>query len=291
MAALKEIKQKVGAVQKTKQITKAMNMVAAAKYKSSQTRMLSFRPYAIKFMDVLQSVAMRVESMAHPLLSVREPKKIWIVTVTSDRGLCGAFNSNIIKATERFIEEKKQEGKDTLLIPLGKKGKDYFRKKMEVRGDRVDMFRKVDMDLAKDISNELIESFVNEEYDELYIIYNEFVNVSVQKPVVVKLFPLSTIGEGDAQSAGSMLSYLYEPSETAIIDKLLPMYVNVLMYRALLETVAGENGARMVAMDNATRSCEEMISSLTLKYNKARQSAITAELMDIVGGTEALAQG
>jgi F-type H+-transporting ATPase subunit gamma len=211
--------------------------------------------------------------------------------VTSDRGLCGAFNTNLIKATERFIMEKKREGKETLLISIGKKGRDYFRKRADIRGERVDVFRKFDMTLAAGISEEVIEPFIREEYDELYIIYSEFANMSVQRPVVVRLFPLPSIGGRDDLPFDKRVNYIYEPSEPALIEKLLPMYVHVLIYRALLETAAGENGARMVAMDNATRNCEEMINNLTLKYNKARQSAITSELMDIVGGTEALAKG
>ena len=291
MAALKEIKRKVVAVQKTKQITKAMNMVAASKFKAAQSRMENFRPYALKFMDVLTSLALRVETVAHPLLSVREAKKIWVICVTSDRGLCGAFNTNLIKATERFIVGKKREGKETLLIPIGKKGRDYFRKRADIRGERVDVFRKFDMTLAAGISEEVIDPFIREEYDELYIIHNEFANVSAQRPVVVRLFPLPSIGGRDDLPFDKRVNYIYEPSEPALIEKLLPMYVHVLIYRALLETAAGENGARMVAMDNATRNCEDMINNLTLKYNKARQSTITAELMDIVGGTEALAKG
>ena len=289
MAALKDIKRKVTAVQKTRQITKAMNMVAASKFKASQTRIESFRPYAVKFMDVLSSLAQRAETSAHPLLSVREVKKIWVICMTSDRGLCGGFNNNLIKATERFIGEKRRAGKEVVFIPIGKKGRDYFRKKGNTRGERVDVFKKFDMTLAASISEEVIQPFIREEYDELDIIYNEFVSVSVQRPAVVRLFPFTL--KKDDLSLDSGVNYIYEPSEPALVEKLLPMYVHVLIYRALLETSAGENGARMVAMDNATRNCEDLINRLTLKYNKARQAAITAELMDIVGGTEALAKG
>ena len=291
MAALKEIKRKVVAVQKTRQITKAMNMVAASKFKAAQVRMANFRPYASKFIDVLNSLALRVESVVHPLLSVREPKKCWVICMTSDRGLCAAFNTNLIKAAERFIKGKNREGIETLLIPIGRKGRDYFRKKVTIRGERVDVFKRFDMTLAVRISEDVIEPFIREEYDELYIIYNEFANVSVQRPIVVRLFPLPSIGSIDDLPFDKRVNYIYEPSEPALIERLLPMYVHVLIYRALLETAAGENGARMAAMDNATRNCEDMINNLTLKYNKARQSAITAELMDIVGGTEALAKG
>jgi F-type H+-transporting ATPase subunit gamma len=292
MASLKDIKRKVGAVQKTKQITRAMNMVAASKFKAAQMRMENFRPYAGKFMDVLNSLALRVESMSHPLLAVRDPRRIRVICMTSDRGLCGGFNTNLIKATERFIKDKREEGKDVSLINIGRKGRDFFRKKVNMIGQWVDVLSKFDMSLAVTISNEVITPFIKEEYDELYLVYNQFVSVAVQKPTVVRLFPLPSIGQQDVEiDADKRLDYLYEPSEEALLQKLLPMYVHVLVYRALLETSAGENGARMAAMDNATSNCEELIRSLTLKMNKARQAAITSELMDIVGGTEALAKG
>jgi len=291
VASLKDIKRKVTGVKKTKQITRAMNMVAASKFKSAQMKMENFRPYAGKFMDVLNSLALRVETMSHPLLAVRDPRRIRVICMTSDRGLCGGFNTNLIKATERFMKEKVKDGKEVALINVGRKGRDYFRKKANVLAQKVDVLSKFDMTLAVSIADEVIVPFVKEEYDELYLIYNQFRNVSVQKPTVVRLFPLPSIGQDADVDPDRFLDYAYEPSEEALLQKLLPMYVHVLVYRALLETSAGENGARMAAMDNATSNCEELISSLTLKMNKARQAAITAELMDIVGGTEALAKG
>ena len=291
MASVKDIKRKVGAVHKTKQITRAMNMVAASKFKASQLRMENFRPYASKFMDVLNSLALRVESMSHPLLAVRDPRRIRVICMTSDRGLCGGFNTNLIKATERFLKDKTKEDKEISIINVGRKGRDFFRKKANIIGQWVDVLSKFDMTLAVSISNDVIVPFMKEEYDELYLVYNQFVNVSVQRPTVVRLFPLPSIGQDVDIDPEKRLDYLYEPSEEALLQKLLPMYVHVLVYRALLETSAGENGARMAAMDNATNNCEELIRSLTLKMNKARQAAITAELMDIVGGTEALSKG
>jgi len=291
VASLKDIKRKVGAVQKTKQITRAMNMVAASKFKSAQLRMENFRPYAGKFMDVLNSLALRVENMSHPLLAVRDPRRIRIICMTSDRGLCGGFNTNLIKATERFMKDKSQEGKEISLINVGRKGRDFFRKKASIIGQWVDLLSKFDMTLAVSISNDLITPFIKEEYDELYLIYNQFVNVSVQRPTVIRLFPLPSIGQDVDIDPERRLDYAYEPSEEVLLQKLLTMYVHVLIFRALLETSAGENGSRMASMDNATKNCEDLIQSLTLKMNKARQAAITAELMDIVGGTEALAKG
>jgi len=291
MAALKDIKRKITAVSKTKQITKAMNMVAASKFKAAQTRMENFRPYATKFMDVLNSLALRVSPETHPLLAVREPKKIRVICMTSDRGLCGGFNTNLIKATERFMAAKIKEGKEVALIPVGRKGRDYFRKKASIMNERTDVFGKFDISLAVQISKDIIPPFIKEEYDELYLVYNEFRNVSVQRPAVVRLFPLPSIGQDEEVDPEKRVDYIYEPSDEILLERLLPMYVRVLIFRALVETSAGENGARMAAMDNATRNCEDMIGSLSLKYNKARQAAITAELMDIVGGTEALSKG
>jgi len=172
MAALKDIKRQIGAVQKTKQITSAMNMVAASKFRTAQMRMDNFRPYAGKFMEVLNSLALRVDASSHPLLAVRPPKKLRVICMTSDRGLCGGFNSNLIKATERFVKEKESEGKEVSLVPVGRKGRDYFRKKAKIMNERVDVFKKFDMSLAVEISNDIIPSFVKEEYDELYLVYN-----------------------------------------------------------------------------------------------------------------------
>jgi len=266
-------------------------MVAASKFKAAQTRMENFRPYAVKFMDVLNSLALRVSPESHPLLAVREPKKIRVICMTSDRGLCGGFNTNLIKATERFMAAKAREGKEIALIPIGRKGRDYFRKKAAILNERTDVFGKFDISLAVQIAKDIIPPFIKEEYDELYLVYNEFRNVSMQRPAVVRLFPLPSIGQDEEVDPEKRVDYIYEPSDEVLLDQLLPMYVRVLIFRALVETSAGENGARMAAMDNATRNCEDMIGSLSLKYNKARQSAITAELMDIVGGTEALAKG
>jgi len=291
MAALKDIKRKVAAVGKTKQITRAMNMVAASKFRSAQARMESFRPYAMKFMDVLSSLALRVNPDAHPLLATREVKKIRVLSMSSDRGLCGGFNTNLNKATERFIKEKISAGLNVELTSIGRKSRDYFKRKYALVNERADILSKFDMSLAVEIAEDVISPFINEEFDELYVIYNEFVNVSAQRPVVVRLLPLPSVGQEAEVDPDKTIDYVYEPSEEVLIEKLLSMYLHVLLYRALLETSAGENGARMAAMDNATRNCDEMISTLTLQYNKVRQSAITAELMDIVGGTEALAKG
>jgi F-type H+-transporting ATPase subunit gamma len=288
MAALRDIKRKITAVQKTKQITRAMNMVAASKLRTSQTRMENFRPYAVKFMDVLKSLALRVDPNIHPLLAVREPKRIRVICMTSDRGLCGGYNSNIIRTTERLFKDRLSKGKELSLIAVGKKGRDYFRRKANIINQYVEVFRKFDMSLAQAIGEDVIPSFIAEEYDELYLIYSEFVSMPVQRPVAVRLLPIPSVGVDEDVEPDKRVDYIYEPSEELLLDQLLPMYIRVLIYRALLETSAGENAARMMAMDNATSNCDEMIQTLTLNFNKARQAAITKELMDIVGGTEAL---
>jgi F-type H+-transporting ATPase subunit gamma len=292
MAVLKDIKRKISAVQKTRQITKAMNMVAASKFKAAQTRMENFLPYARKFMEVLDSLALRVDTKGHPLLAVRSPKRIQVICMAADRGLCGGFNNNLLKTAELFLRKKLGEGREVAILPVGRKARDFFRKKATLIHPRTDVFGSFDMELAVRIAGDVIAPFIRGDYDELYLIYNEFVTVTVHRPSVVRIFPLPAIGrEEEEVDPSRRLDYLYEPAEAILLDQLLPLYVHVLIYRALVETSAGENGARMAAMDHATRNSEEMIHSLTLTYNKVRQGAITAELMDIVGGTEALAKG
>jgi len=288
--ALRDIKRQITAVGKTKQITRAMNMVAASKLKAAQMRMENFRPYAIKFMDVLSSLALRVDTRAHGLLAVRDPRRIRVILMTSDRGLCGSFNTNLIKMAEQFMAAKAKEGKEVSLIPVGRKARDYFRKKTKIVHAHADVLKKFDMNLSIAVGEDAIPAFVAEEYDELYLIYSEFRNVGIQKPKTVRLLPLPSIG-GEDVDIDKRIDYIYEPSDEVLLDQLLPMYLRVLIYRALLETSAGEHGARMVSMDNATTNCEDMVRALSLKYNKARQQAITMELMDIVGGTEALKSG
>jgi F-type H+-transporting ATPase subunit gamma len=286
-ASLKDIKRQSVAVDKTRQITRAMNMVAASKLKAAQTKMENFRPYAGKLMEVFSSLAGRVVSTTNPLLAVRDSGRIRVIMMTSDRGLCGGFNTNTIKEVERFIKRKTAEGQKVSLITVGKKGRDSFRKKETIISEYVERLGSFDMSLASEIAGDVVPYFVAEEYDELYLCYNEFRNIASQKPVMIRLLPAST-GDADVAEPESMVDYIYEPSEEELLAHIIPMYLRVLIYRGLLETSAGEHSARMVSMDNATSNCEEMLQSLTQKFNRARQAAITAELMDIVGGTEAL---
>ncbi len=288
MAALKDIKRKIKGVQKTRQITKAMNMVAASKFKNALLRMENFRNYSEKLSDVIATICARVDLEAHPLLAVRQPAKIRILMLSSDRGLCGGFNNNIIKFTAQLINKKISEGKEVTLTPIGRKGRDFFKKKMSLTDEITDVLGNLDFSLAVALADRLIPSFIQGDFDELYLVYNRFVNVAVQKPVLQRLLPLG-LAPGDGDNAGP--DYIYEPSARELLDKLLPMHLHVQIHQGLLETATGENGARMVAMDNATKNCDDLSRSLTLKLNKARQAAITAELMDIVGGAEALSQG
>lgn len=288
-ASLKDIKRQSIAVDKTRQITRAMNMVAASKLKAAQTKMENFRPYADKLMDVFSSLAGRVVSTTNPLLAVRDSGRIRVIMMTSDRGLCGGFNANVIKEVEKFTRVKKAEGKDVSLIAVGKKGRDSFKKKLTITGAHIEQLNRFDISLASSIAEEVIPPFIAEEYDELYLCYNEFRNVASQRPVMVRLLPAASVDPAEGgEELEAAADYVYEPSEEELLAHIIPMYLRVLIYKGLLETSAGEHGARMVAMDNATSNCEEMIKSLTQQFNRARQAAITMELMDIVGGTEAL---
>ncbi len=290
MPTLKDVKRKIGAVKKTQQITKAMNMVAAAKLRGAQMRMENFRPYAAKFAEVIGSLSAHLSADASPLLEQREVKKIEVVLVTADRGLCGSFNTNLIHTTEKFLRLKAEAGFSMSLVCVGRKGRDYFRRRdVPKRSGYADIMSSFQMSNAIVIAQDESNQFTSGEADEVYVISSQFVSMAIQRPGVKKLLPISPeeLG-GKAEGDGAGREYLYEPSPEQIIAGLLPTHVNVQMYHAMLETSASEHAARMTAMDNAQRNCRDMISALSLAYNKARQASITKELMDIVGGAEAL---
>ncbi|GAB6124386.1 F0F1 ATP synthase subunit gamma [Humidesulfovibrio idahonensis] len=287
MASLRDVKTKIGAVKKTKQITKAMNMVASAKLRNAQSRIERFKPYAQKFFEMLGDLAAGADESVHPLLAKREEKKtVGIVIVTSDRGLCGSFNAGIIKAALKMAAEKKAEGLGVKFYCVGKKGRDAVRKaEHEIVVQYPDIMGSFDFTLASKLGNELINAFLDSTLDEVVLCYGEFLSVGRQVPVSQIVLPISgTPGE----AAGSGKDYVYEPSVEGLLAELLPRFVKVQVYRGMLDTSASEHAARMTAMDNATRACDDMINSLTLLYNKTRQAAITRDLMDIVGATEAL---
>lgn len=291
MATLRDIKRKIQAVKKTQQITRAMNMVAAAKLRGAQLQMEQFRPYARKFGEVLQSLAGRTDPDLHLLLQRRdEVKRVELIAMSSDRGLCGSFNTNLLSAGERFIREKESQGCEVALIAVGRKARDYFRRrKVNIRSSHTDM-RAASFDIASRISQEVIDSFQSEECDEVHVIYSQFINIATQKPVTLRLLPLQEpqVQEPEDGDETRGIEYLYEPSPEVLMEAILPHYIRTQTFQALLENTTSEHAARMAAMDNATNNCKEMIDNLTLVYNKARQAAITKELMDIVGGAEAL---
>jgi F-type H+-transporting ATPase subunit gamma len=293
-ASLRDIRKRIASVRSTRQITKAMKMVAAAKLRRAQENILATRPYAAKMLEVLRSLAARTSPDAHPLLYRREPRRIELVVITSDRGLCGAFNMNLIQKAERFVEEEKTGAESLTLSFIGRKGRDYFRKKkVTIRQEYINLFGKVDYPLAARIGQDLGKSYVAERVDAIYLLYSEFKSAIQQRVVLEKVLPLAPgllkeAEKGKEISTAAAVDYIYEPSEVEILGKILPMYVEVQVYRALLESVASEFGARMTAMENATQNAGEMIDKLTLIYNKARQAAITKELIEIVSGAEAL---
>jgi F-type H+-transporting ATPase subunit gamma len=287
MATLRDIRRKIGAVKKTQQITKAMNMVAAAKLRGAQQRMEGFRPYAAAFAMMLGNIAGRVEPEIHPFFQQAEPvERVGLVLMTADRGLCGSFNVNLINTAVKFIREKEAAGFEVSLICVGRKGRDFFRRrKREMLAQYVDIWNKFDFSNAVTVAREIMSAFLSGEVQEVHLIHSTFVNMAIQRPQLVQLLPIKP---SVAVEEGPSLEYLFEPPMKQFLEYLLPKYINVLVYHGFLENAASEHAARMTAMDNAQSNCKEMINTLTLVMNKARQAAITKELMDIVGGAEAL---
>lgn len=293
MAALRDIQNKIAAVKKTRQITRAMNMVAAARLKQVQDRTERFRPYADKFSEVLASLSQGIDPEIHPLLAKPETvSRVGLIILTADRGLCGSFNMNLILAGQRFLNERKQQDQEVQLDVVGRKGRDFFkRRSIEIHEAMPNVMNVVDFDLAVSVARLGLNAFLSGEVQEVYLIYSRFMNMVSQVPTVERLLPIQPeVGE-EGDEPGEALEYITEPSAEEILVDLLPKYLNTRVYGALLDTATSEQAARMTAMDNATKNCKEMIENLTLVYNKARQAAITAELMDIVGGAEALKAG
>ncbi|WHZ17352.1 MAG: ATP synthase gamma chain [Nitrospira sp.] len=293
MPSLQSLRRKIAAFKNTQKITKAMKMVAAAKLKRSQDRILSARPYAHKMRGVLGNLSRRVNRSAHPLLQKREGRKVEVLVVTSDRGLCGGFNGNIVRKSAEFVRQCEARGLQVALSIVGRKGRDYFRRRpWPIRQEWTGVFDKLSFEHAIDIGGDLTDQFVKGTFDELYVVYNEFKSAIQQRVIVEKLFPVDAAVEfGAIPSASEETtggSYLYEPDEAELLSVLVPKHFQVQAFRILLESAAAEHGARMAAMDGATRNAGQLIKKVTLYYNKTRQAAITKELMDIVGGAEAL---
>jgi len=291
MPALKDVKDKIEGVTKTSQITKAMNMVASAKLRGAQDKMESFRPYSQKFAAAMGNLSGGMEAGNLPLMEVRDVQSVEIVVVTSDRGLCGSFNSHIISTAEKMMKKLEAEGKKVSIVCIGKKAYQYFRKTGKIRSSYTDIMGTFQMFNAREISMDISENFMVGGSDEVRLVYGKFYSVAVQRPEAEELLPIKPIDDEEvAESSKTEITgaYIYEPEPGEIMEVLLPLYLNVQVYHAMLEVGASEHAARMTAMDNATNACKDIIHDLTQLYNKARQSAITSELMDIVGGAEAL---
>lgn len=288
MATLKEVKTKISGVKKTAQITKAMNMVAAAKLRGAQEKMEDFRPYTSKFNDAMSNLSGGANTNAFPLMENRDVKTVELVIVTSDRGLCGSFNANIIKLALRKIGEYEAAGKKVSLVCVGKKGYQLLRKTGKVRKSYNETMANFQMFNAREIATDVADNFLNGTTDKVEILYNEFISVARQIPTVNSFLPVQPIEAAEGTEKKISGDYIYEPSSEEIMDVLQPLYLNVLIYHSMLEVGAGEHAARMTAMDNATSACKDIVKNLTVVYNKARQAAVTSELMDIVGGAEAL---
>ncbi|WP_320006495.1 F0F1 ATP synthase subunit gamma [Maridesulfovibrio sp.] len=290
MASLKDVQNQIVSIKKTKQITKAMNMVASAKLRGAQDRIERFRPYADKFYEMLGDLAAGADSSVHPLLEVHEEiKSVGIVLTTSDRGLCGSFNANMINAALKLAAVKQAEGKAVKFYCVGKKGAAAIKKSdYEIIETYTDEMSSFDFNLAATIGNKVIDAYLAEELDEVFLVFGKFVNVGSQPPETLQILPMSSDAAGEEAESGASSEYIYEPSVEGLLAELLPRFVKVQVYRGLLDTSCSEHAARMAAMDNASRACDDMTETLTLLYNKTRQAAITADLMDIVGGAEAL---
>jgi len=287
MATLKDIKRRIKSVKNTQQITKAMKMVSAAKLKRAQDEITAARPYAVKMLSLITSLASKTSPESHPLLTVREDvSRIGVVLITSDRGLCGGFNTQMLRTADRFLREK--SGVEAHLYLVGRRGTDHFKKRSAaiMHSRNVGNVRPNYADAVK-IAQDVITAYLAGELDEVYIIYSEFKSALTQTPIVQKVLPVPP-PEGAGEEEEASVEFKFEPSMEAVLAALLPKYVEVQAFRALLETAASEHGARMSSMDSASKNASSMIGSLTLKYNRIRQAAITKELMEIIGGAEAL---
>ncbi len=285
MPSLIDLRRRIRAVKSTQQITKAMKMIAASRLRKSQERILNARPYAIETQRLLRDLASRTDPSAHPLLAQREEKTALVFVITADKGLCGSFNTNILKAASSFIVEK--PGRHTAVGLVGRKGRDFFvRRGLDVRYERINLFMRLGFDDAKEIADVASDLFVNGEVDAVYLVYNEFKSVLQQRVVVEPVLPIPRDSLEDLDPA-ARVDYLYEPNAAELFDQMLPTYVRIEVWRALLESAAAENAARMTAMDSASSNAQDMIEALTLYMNKVRQAAITREIIEVVSGAQA----
>lgn len=284
-ANLKSIRIRIGSVKNTQKITRAMKMVAAARLRRAQQNIVELRPYALKTLEVLSSVAARAGDEVHPLLAVREPKKVLLLVLSSDRGLAGAFNSNVTRAAQQMWTDFEGQGVEVSFGVIGRKGRDFLRRRnAKIEFEFTQVFENLSVEKAGEIGRAVVGEYKVDGFDAVYMIYNEFKSAIAQKVVTERLLPIVPLEAAENPS----VDFIYEPNKVALLDRLLPMYIEIEVFRGLLESVASEHGARMSAMDSATKNASDMIKRLTLIYNRARQAAITKELMEIIGGAEAL---
>jgi len=290
MANLLDIRRRIKSVKNTEQITKAMKMVSASKLRRAQERVINARPFAQKMTEVLADIAAQTpEDFQHPLLDQRGEERYLVVLVTADKGLCGAFNANLIKAAQIFIKEN--PGKQIEFLTVGRKGRDFFRRRAEVTGEYIGLTGKgrVEFSEALEVADDIIKRFTEtEEIDKVFLIFAEFKTVLTQRIVVEQLLPISQAKPDDGTGETETTDYIYEQPPAEVFTRLLPRLIETQIFRALLESIASEQGARMTAMDAASKNAGELISTLTLNLNRARQAAITREIIEIVSGAAAL---
>jgi F-type H+-transporting ATPase subunit gamma len=286
MASLKSIKKRIVSVKNTRQITKAMKMVSAAKLRRAQENVVAARPYAQKMGEVLQSLAGNLEGDQHPLLEKRSAKKLLLLVVTSDRGLCGGFNSNLCKAGERYIKEKQAEFEQISIMTVGRKGYEFLKSRHTIYKNFSNIISKPNYQAAAMLAQDIIDGYLAEEYDQVVMLFNSFRTVMTQDITFQQLLPIVPEEKAVVEEAG--VEFIYEPSVDDLLTQILPKNIEVQIFKAMLESVAGEHGARMTAMDSASKNASEMIGKLTLQYNRARQAAITTELMEIISGAESI---
>jgi F-type H+-transporting ATPase subunit gamma len=289
MASLRDIRKRIRSVRSTQQITKAMKMVAAAKLRRAQDAILAARPYAQMVDRIIGDIASRSELLAHPLLSARDPKKAELVVLTSDRGLAGGFNSNVLRRAGRFLFENERTYQTIQVSTIGRKGHDFFRRRgVTLANDFSGLYSRVSYQAAAEIARKLAADFLSGTVDAVFLVYNEFLSAINQRVVLTQLLPMQAAASNEHAGPRPLVDFLYEPEKEAVLSRLVPQALTMKFYRALLESIASEHGARMSAMENATSNAAEMIDRLTLFYNRTRQAVITKELMEIVSGAEAL---
>ncbi|MRG92858.1 ATP synthase F1 subunit gamma [Polyangium spumosum] len=306
MPSLKAIRKRITSVRSTQKITRAMKMVAGARLNRAQQRITELRPYAIKTQEVLAAITQSARAQSaqdgasqeaevvlerplHPLLVERPERRVMLVILTSDRGLCGAFNTNINKRAEREWKSRVEQGQEVTMKVIGRKGRDYMsRRNAPNLGYLPGVWEKLALETAQRVGKEILAPFLKGEVDSIYVIYNEFKSAVSQQVVVERLLPVRPLSESEQAEASNATEFIFEPTREALLDVLSPMYVDISLLRALYESMASEFGAKLTAMDAATKNAKEMVDRLTLQYNRARQAAITKELMEIIGGSEAL---